>query len=106
MITVTVLKKDGEFNQIESRGHAGFAEKGQDIICAAVSALMVNAVNSIDTFTEDIIHVSSEEGYLSPEFIVGPSKDSKLLIDSLMLGLSQIQDSYDRAYLKVLVREV
>ena len=106
MITVTVLKKDGEFNKIESRGHAGFAEKGQDIICAAVSALMVNAVNSIDTFTEDIIHVSSEEGYLSLEFIVGPSKDSKLLIDSLMLGLSQIQDSYDRAYLKVLVMEV
>ena len=106
MITVTVLKKDGEFNKIESRGHAGFAEKGQDIICAAVSALMVNAVNSIDTFTEDIIHVSSAAGYLSLEFIVGPSKDSKLLIDSLMLGLSQIQDSYDRAYLKVLVREV
>ena len=106
MITVTVLKKDGEFNKIESRGHAGFAEKGQDIICAAVSALMVNTVNSIDSFTEDIIHVISEEGYLSLEFIVGPSKDSKLLIDSLMLGLSQIQDSYDRAYLKVLVREV
>lgn len=106
MITVTVWRKDGEFNKIESRGHAGFAEKGQDIICAAVSALMVNAVNSIDTFTEDIIHVNSEEGYLSLEFIVGPSKDSKLLIDSLMLGLSQIQDSYDRAYLKVLVREV
>lgn len=106
MITVTVWRKNGEFNKIESRGHAGFAEKGRDIICAAVSALMVNAVNSIDSFTEDVIHVISEEGYLSLEFIVGPSKDSKLLINSLMLGLSQIQDSYDKAYLKVIAKEV
>ena len=106
MITVTVWKKDGEFNKIESKGHAGFDEEGRDIICAAVSALMVNTVNSIDSFTDDIIHVVSEEGYLSLEFIVGPGRDSGLLIDSLMLGLSQIQDSYDRAYLKVIAKEV
>ncbi len=106
MITVTVWKKDGEFYKIESSGHAGFAEKGRDIICAAVSALLVNTVNSIDSFTDDIIHVVSEEGYLSLEFIVGPGRDSGLLIDSLMLGLSQIQDSYDRAYLKVIAKEV
>ncbi len=106
MITVTVWKRDGESYKIESSGHAGFAEKGHDIICAAVSALLVNTVNSIDSFTDDIIHVVSEEGYLSLEFIVGPGRDSGLLIDSLMLGLSQIQDSYDRAYLKVIVKEV
>ena len=106
MITVTVWKKDGEFNKIESKGHAGFDEEGRDIICAAVSALMVNTVNSIDSFTEDVIHVVNEDGYLSLEFIVGPSQDSKLLVDSLMLGLSQIQDSYKKVYLKIVAKEV
>lgn len=106
MITVTVWRKDGEFNKIESKGHAGFDEEGRDIICAAVSALMVNTVNSIDSFTEDMIHVVNEEGYLSLEFITGPCKDSKLLVDSLMLGLSQIQDSYKKEYLKIVAKEV
>lgn len=106
MITVTVWRKNGEFNKVESKGHAGFAEEGRDIICAAVSALMVNTVNSIDSFTDDVIHVISDEGYLSLEFIVGPSKESKLLMDSLMLGLSQIQDSYEKDYLKIIAKEV
>lgn len=106
MITVTVWRKDGEIRGIESQGHAGFAEEGRDIICAAVSVLLVTAVNSIDNFTEDIIHVRSEEGYLSLEFIEEPSEPSKLLMNSLLLGLSQIQDSYDRKYLRLLVKEV
>ena len=29
--------------------------KVQDIICAAVSALIVNTVNSVETLTEDLI---------------------------------------------------
>ncbi|MCI8729983.1 MAG: ribosomal-processing cysteine protease Prp [Lachnospiraceae bacterium] len=106
MITVTVWKENGEFRKIESTGHAGFAEQGRDIICAAVSALMVNTVNSIDTFTEDIIHVTSEDGYLFWEFIVGPGEASRLLMDSLMLGLFQIQESYENEYLKIIAKEV
>ncbi len=106
MITVTVWKENGMFRKLESKGHAGLAEQGRDIICAAVSALMVNTVNSIDTFTDDVIHVTSEDGYLFWEFIVGPSEGSTLLMDSLMLGLFQIQDSYEKEYLKIIAKEV
>ncbi len=34
-------------------GHAGYADEGEDIICAAVSALALNFFNSVETFTED-----------------------------------------------------
>ena len=40
MITVTVSKKNSSYTEFVSRGHAGYAEEGQDIICAAVSALI------------------------------------------------------------------
>ena len=33
--------------------HAGYAEEGEDIVCAAISALVINTVNSIETFTDD-----------------------------------------------------
>ncbi len=54
MITVIVYQRsDGEYIGFETSGHAGYADEGYDIICAAVSALTVNAVNSVETFTED-----------------------------------------------------
>ena len=54
MITVIVYQRsDGEYIGFETSGHADYADEGYDIICAAVSALTVNAVNSVETFTED-----------------------------------------------------
>ena len=40
-------------DSITIKGHAGYAEEGYDIICAAVSALTVNTINSIEQFTEE-----------------------------------------------------
>ena len=60
MICITVTESDGEYISVESNGHAGYAEEGQDIICAAVSALIVNTVNSVETLTEDLIIVRLE----------------------------------------------
>lgn len=64
MIRITVTQKDGAYVSVESEGHADYAEEGQDIICSAVSALIVNAVNSIETFTEDRILCESDDGYV------------------------------------------
>ena len=34
-----IQRSDGEYiGSVESNGHAGYAEEGQDIVCAAVSA--------------------------------------------------------------------
>lgn len=107
MIEVTITKQGETFLAFESKGHAGFAEEGRDIICSAVSALTINTVNSIDAFTEDMIHVHNEEGYLAWEFVSRVnSHEAKLLMDSLVLGLSQIQDNYDKEYLKITFKEV
>lgn len=64
MICITVTESDGEYISVESNGHADYAEKGQDIICAAVSALIVNTVNSVETLTEDLIISEAGDGYV------------------------------------------
>ena len=65
MINITVKKRNGSYLDFLSRGHAGYAEEGQDIVCAAVSALIVTTVNSLDEFTEDEIEVREDDGYVS-----------------------------------------
>ena len=42
MITITVKKRNGNYLEFVSKGHAGYAEEGQDIVCAAVSVLVIN----------------------------------------------------------------
>lgn len=89
-------------------GHAGYADRGEDIICAAVSALTQNAVNSIEAFTEDAFEadVSEEDGSLHVRFENTVSDDTRLLLDSLVLGLTSIQDSYGGQYIRIRFEEV
>lgn len=40
MTEVALFREGGALRGIESRGHSGFAPKGGDVVCAAVSALL------------------------------------------------------------------
>ena len=111
MITVTVYRTDGSYSGFKAEGHAGYAEEGEDIICAASSVLMINTVNASEALTSD--EVSAEEGasgYLSCTFPGGLSPQGKLLMDAMLLGLSQVSETREadsgKPYVSVLFEEV
>ena len=106
MITVTVEKKKDAYVRFLSKGHAGYAEYGQDIVCAAVSALIINTVNSIEQLTADQIEVTEKDGFVSFRFNKPITEQGTLLMDSLLLGLTEIENSYQKKYLRVKVKEV
>ena len=107
MINITVKKRNGSYLDFLSRGHAGYAEEGQDIVCAAVSALIITTVNSLDAFTEEKIEVGEDDGYVSIHFKTNPNTErGKLLMDSLILGVAESEHSYNNRYLTVRVKEV
>ena len=39
----------------------GYSEAGSDVVCAAVSVLVINTLNSIERFTSDKISLVSDE---------------------------------------------
>ena len=106
MVNITVFKKHGDYAGFESSGHAGYGEEGNDIVCAAVSALLINTVNSIETFTEDDFSGEEGDGYLSLHFTGEVSEKSELLMDSLMLGLKMIEENYGHRFLEITTNEV
>ena len=107
MITITVKKRDDSYLDFVSKGHAGYAEEGQDIVCAAVSAFIITTVNSLETFTTEKFEAKEKDGYVSIHFQKYPNTDQgKLLMDSLLLGLTEIEHSYNNRYLTVKVKEV
>lgn len=102
MIRVQVVREKDHYKKFLIDGHAGYAEEGSDIVCAAVSALVINTINSIEEFTEDAFTCDCNEGMIQNwEFTSDVSFATDLLMDSLVLGLSNIQKSYGEQYLKV-----
>ncbi len=109
MIKVAILKgSSDEYKGFSILGHAGYDKYGRDIICASVSVLTVNTINAIESFTDDGFKVEQNEelGSLKFKFQGTVSEESKLLIDTMVLGLRSIEESYGSKYIKVLFKEV
>ena len=96
----------------KSKGHAGFADSGYDIICAGVSALVINFINSAEELchAEYSLDTDEETGLIdykiSLSFSSPAGHDADLLMKSLVLGLQGIQNTYGNDYIILKFREV
>ena len=109
MITVTFHRTgSGEYKGFICRGHAGFDAYGKDIVCASVSVLVINTVNALEEIAKERITVESneEQGIISCKLQNKSNEASKVLLDSLVLGLSQIEKQYGKRYCKLKFEEV
>ena len=112
MITVKVfVDSEGSYKGFRVTGHAGYGEVGEDIVCAAVSVLTQNTVNAIETYTEDELTYSVDDGYLDCSFSGTVSAESKLLMNAMVLGLESVRESSGTEkkksqFLRILTEEV
>ena len=111
MTTITVKRSgSGVYQEFYCMGHAGskhfFFEK--DMICAAVSVLVISTVNSLETLASEKLKITQNqaEGFLRCEFVSGISDKGSLLMDSMILGLQGIVKQYGSKYLQVNIEEV
>jgi uncharacterized protein YsxB (DUF464 family) len=106
MIRAVIYRKQGKWTGYEVSGHAGYREAGEDIYCAAVSILTFNTANAIEALTEDTVESSDANGRLICQFPNGLSEKGKVLVDAMVLGLEQIEETSGKKYLKVKIQEV
>lgn len=99
----------GQCTGFEVSGHSGYGEKGTDIICAAISALTVNTINSLEELVEDPIRVEADEedAYLWVSIAGEHSAEAELLLQSLQLGMSNMySDEAIKKYMDLIFEEV
>ncbi|MCR4907291.1 MAG: ribosomal-processing cysteine protease Prp [Lachnospiraceae bacterium] len=105
MTRITIqYDENGVPRKLRLSGHTGYASSGEDVVCAAVSALTINTVNSLEYFLpEDKFRDTSDEkkGFIEFEFVCDPSEKAQLLVNSLIFGLKNIKDQYGNTYLKI-----
>lgn len=104
MIKVSIHKNaDNLITGFTLYGHADYAEYGSDVVCAAVSALVINTINSIENFTSDKFRLEQDEkkGYIEFHVVTPMSNNANLLLSSLALGLQGIEDEYTDKYIQI-----
>ena len=109
MTHVSIIKtRNGEYKGFNCIGHSGYAERGEDIVCAAISVLVINTINSLDQLASQKIKLvtNEEEGLIDCRFDGQINEKSKLLLDSMVLGLREIKKQYGKTFIDLTFEEV
>jgi hypothetical protein len=100
MIRAVFYGSAGRFEGFECEGHSDHAERGYDIVCAAVSALLTNCVNAAEGLlgVKSAVRANAEVGYLSMRLPKGLTDEQasgcQLLIAAARMGLNDIAQQY------------
>ncbi len=94
-------------------GHAEYAKKRlfgkePDILCAAISTLVISTMNSLEELAgEKLTVVSNEEtGFIKCDFDGILQPKSVFLMDSMVFSLENLSKKYGEQYLQVKFEEV
>jgi len=103
MIRVTLYHDgNGEPCGFECRGHAGYAEEGYDIVCAAVSVLSTTCANALESVAATVPQIETRDGLMKLK-VTEPKHDAVVILKAFEQGIRDIGDSYSK-YIHITVR--
>jgi len=90
MIKVEVTKEN-----ISILGHANYDEYGKDIVCSAVSSIVLTSVEAVAKFDETAIDINQKENKL--DIIINKSDDiTNKLIENMLNCLKEVEKKYPK----------
>lgn len=99
MIRILIEREsNGNIRSFSVKGHANFADHGQDIVCAGVSAVTVGTVNAAEAVVGVVLNSKMKNGFVQasvPAGIDGSKPEQlQLLLESMLVMLRSIEQSY------------
>lgn len=95
MIKFSVCRDGGgKITGLVIKGHAGYAEPGFDIVCAAVSTALWMAVKGIEAQKLAGVSYEQSDGYVSCHISDDRKPACDALLDSLTLTVTELAKQY------------
>ncbi len=94
MIRVNIKNKNGKVYEIVVKGHAGYDDYGKDIVCAAVSTMMITTVNNIICLDDSINYV--EDAGLLKVSVKEETEINQKLLSNVIMMLEELKDQYPK----------
>lgn len=114
-MTTIVIRKDenNAYRGFLCMGHAQYAKKHlfrsePDVLCAAISMMVISTLNSLDELAGEKLTVTSNEdtGFIKCDFDEPLQEKSVFLMDSMVFSLENLSKKYGQQYLQVKFEEV
>ena len=94
MIRIRVTRMAGEIVSLVCQGHAGYAEEGHDIVCAAVSVLAFTCANALESVAGVQPKVEEKDGFLSVFLPENAGHDAQTVMHTVLQGFRDLSDAY------------
>ena len=94
MIKIRFITQKNVILGFDLQGHAGFAEHGQDIVCAAVSSAAYMVANTLTEIMDLTPEISVSEGKMSVKLNSDQALRASDLMQGFRLHLTELSEQY------------
>ena len=101
MIRIRVTRKAGEIVSLVCQGHAGYAEEGRDIVCAAVSVLAFTCANALESVAGVQPKVEEKDGFLSVYLPENAGHDAQTVMNVTEARLRELLASGKKKFVTI-----
>ena len=94
MISVVIKKKNSMVTCLEVSGHAEYDVKGQDIVCAGVSSIVIGGFNALAKKSNKVKFLVNNN--ISKAEIKEKNSEVQIILETMIIQLKTIQESYQK----------
>ena len=118
MTTVVFYKTNGVYYGFEEQGHTGYGESGDDVLCAALSAMTMLIINTIEISYQSEVEYTIDEKTTDIRLIAKSAlakfesnENKRFAISGLIQGyfyqlMDLVEDYYEFLDVKEIEREI
>lgn len=96
MIKGIFTYNEGFITNVNVKGHAMYANSGEDIVCASVSTAIILTINAIERLgLKETIEFEIDDGYLNLN-VVERNNETNALLQNLEDAISQLNEQFTK----------
>ncbi len=96
MITVKIFADHGEIRGFQVKGHSGLAERGQDILCAAVSSACYMTVNTLTEVLKVSVKTEVEDDGYMKALLNEVTPEAENLLKGFQIHIRELAKDYPK----------
>ncbi len=93
MIKVSIDYDHQLVSHVKITGHAGYDEKGKDLVCAAVSSITIGTLNALDELANNDCKLVLADNLIKIE-VIRIHERSQLIIETMIIQLKTLYEQY------------
>lgn len=95
MIHIIFVDENNEIKSFEVKGHAGSGPYGHDLVCSAVSSIILGGLNNLRD-GDDHYKIEVKEGYVCLETLKEVSEHDQIVLETIEKQIESVAVSYPK----------